>query len=219
MTQMPMPTIGPLGDRAILVRFGTALSDAANRSAIACARRLRMQPPDGVAEVAASLVSVLVRYDAARMRYEDVAGELRLLLATLRPQEAASGRRHRLQVHFGGTDGPDLGPVAEALGLAADDFIAAHNAAPLRVLSTGFAPGFVYCGLHGAALRLPRRRAVRPSVPAGTLLFAAGQTAITATPVPTGWHIIGRTDFRNFEPRAAPPTILEEGDEITFEAL
>lgn len=218
MTQMPMPTIGPLGDQAILIRFGTALSDAANRSAVACARRLRTEPPDGVAEVAASLVSVLVRYDAERTRYEVLSGDLRLLLATLRPEEAGSGRRHRLQVRFGGADGPDLEQVAEALGLAADAFIEAHNAAPLRVLSTGFAPGFVYCGLHDKALQLPRRRAVRPSVPAGTLLFAAGQTAITATPVPTGWHVIGRTEFRNFEPQSTPPTILEEGDEITFEA-
>lgn len=218
MTQTPLPTIGPLGDQAILIRFGTELSEAANRCAVACARRLRAQPPAGIEEVAASLVSVLVRYDTKRAPYEELAGELRLMLATLRAEEGGSGRRHQLQVRFGGADGPDLEQAASALGLTADAFIEAHNATPLRVLSTGFAPGFVYCGLHGAALQLPRRRAVRPSVPPGTLLFAAGQTAITATPVPTGWHVIGQTDFRNFEPQSTPPTLLEEGDEIAFEA-
>ena len=50
-------------------------------------------------------------------------------------------------------DGPDLAEVAAALGMTAADFIAAHNATPLRVLATGFAPGFVYCGLHPDELR------------------------------------------------------------------
>lgn len=217
-TPMPSPTIGPLGDQAILIRFGTQLTDAANRCAIACARRLRAEPPAGTAEIAASLVSVLVRYDARRIQYEQLAGDLRLVLATLRPGEAAGGRRHLLQAQFGGEAGPDLAEVVERLGLSSQAFIAKHNAAPLRVLSTGFAPGFVYCGLHGQELCLPRRVSVRPSVPPGTLLFAAGQTAITATSVPTGWHVIGRTAFRNFNPEASPPTMLGEGDEVAFEA-
>lgn len=218
MTQTPTPTIAPLGEQAILIRFGTQLSDAANRCAVACARRLRAEPPAGAVEIAASLVSVLVRYDARRFTYEQLAGDLRLMLATLRAGEADSGRRHLLQAAFGGEAGPDLEEVAGALGLAPDAFIARHNAAPLRVLSTGFAPGFVYCGLHEEALRVPRRATVRPAVPAGTLLFAAGQTAITATAVPTGWHVIGSTTFRNFDPQSSPPTVLAEGDEISFEA-
>lgn len=217
-TPMPSPTIGPLGDQAILIRFGTQLTDAANRCAVACARRLRGDPPAGTTEIAASLVSVLVRYDARRVQYEDLAGDLRLVLATLRPEGAASGRRHLVQAEFGGAAGPDLEAVAGKLALTPEAFIAKHNATPLRVLSTGFAPGFVYCGLHGEGMHVPRRATVRPSVPPGTLLFAAGQTAITATPVPTGWHVIGRTAFRNFDPQASSPTVLGEGDAVAFEA-
>ena len=109
--------------------------------------------------------------------------------------------------------------VATALGMGASDFVAAHNAKPLRVLATGFAPGFVYCGLHAERLVLPRRTSVRPSVPAGSVLFAAGQTAIAATEMPTGWHVIGHTDFRNFDPAGEPPTRLGAGDVVTFEAM
>jgi inhibitor of KinA len=87
------------------------------------------------------------------------------------------------------------------------------------VLATGFAPGFVYCGFHEAGLRVPRRAAVRPPVAPGSVLFAAGQTAIAATPVPTGWHLIGRTDFINFDAMRDPPTILQEGDLVAFEAV
>jgi allophanate hydrolase subunit 1 len=53
-------------------------------------------------------------------------------------------------------------------------------------------------------------------VPAGTILFAAGQTAIAATPIPTGWHLIGRTEFRNFDPNADPPCLLKAGDLVRF---
>ena len=36
----PMPTVLPLGDSALLVRFGGSLTDAANRAAIALSRAL-----------------------------------------------------------------------------------------------------------------------------------------------------------------------------------
>jgi inhibitor of KinA len=57
---------------------------------------------------------------------------------------------------------------------------------------------------------------VRPQVPAGTVLFAAGQTAIAATPIRTGWHVIGQTSFQNFDPTALPPTRLAPGDVVRF---
>ena len=113
-------------------------------------------------------------------------------------------------------DGPDLGEVADLVNLLPEAFVETHNAAALRVLATGFAPGFVYCGFHGREMVVPRREAVRPMVPAGTVLFAAGQTAIAATPIRTGWHVIGKTTFQNFDPARQPPTLLNAGDAIRF---
>jgi allophanate hydrolase subunit 1 len=48
------------------------------------------------------------------------------------------------------------------------------------------------------------------------VLFAAGQTAIAATPIRTGWHVIGRTAFQNFDPQRSPPTRLSAGDLVQF---
>ena len=209
----PTPTILPLGDSGLLVRFGSTLTDAANRAAIALARRLDHDPIAGVAEIVPNLVSVLLRYDPLTGSPATIAGELRLRLEGL---EEAGGDQDRwvIPVVF---DGPDLIEVAGALAMDAEAFIAAHNAAPLRVLATGFAPGFVYCGLHAEGLVLPRRTSVRAMVPAGSVLFAAGQTAIAANEMPTGWHVIGHTDFANFEPTAEPPTRLGAGDVVQFE--
>ena len=209
----PTPTIVPLGDSALLVRFGTTLTDPANRAAIALAGLLARAPLDGVLEVVPSLVSVLLRIDPLAAAAADIAGQLRLSLATLAHEDGASGQDWTIPVRF---DGLDLDAVAGELNMAPAEFVAAHNATPLRVLATGFAPGFVYCGLHAQALVVPRRTEVRPMVAPGTVLFAAGQTAITATELPTGWHIIGSTDFNNFDPAASSPTQLRPGDQIRF---
>lgn len=207
-----IPTLLPLGDRAMLVRFAETLSDEANRAAIGLARQLSADPPPGVEEVAPGLVSVLLRLapDAAFTR---LRGEIMLRIQA--DDVFVPGPEHRIPVTF---DGEDVGEVASQLGLAVQSFVARHNQAPLRVLATGFAPGFVYCGFHGEDMTVPRRESVRPMVPAGTVLFAAGQTAIAATPIRTGWHVIGRTTFQNFDPARRPPTLLQPGDTIRFEA-
>ncbi len=212
---MGPPLILPLGDRGLLVRFATVLGDEANRATIAFARRLSESLPEGVSEIDPNLVSVLLKYDPAKVGFERLAGEVRLLLGDQREDTAAPGRQV-VAVRF---DGADLDGVAAGLKLSVAAFVAAHCAKPLRVLTTGFAPGFVYCGFHPETLVLPRRTTVRASVPAGTVLFAAGQTAIASTAIPTGWHVIGQTDFRNFDATSEPPTRLREGDEIVFEAL
>ncbi len=208
-----LPLIMPLGDRGLLVRFATTLSEAANRHAVGLAARLRAGRLEGVAEVVPNLASVLVRYEPSAVTFERLAGEVRLLVSG--PEaEPDNGRLHVIAVTF---DGPDVDEVAGMVGLGRDQFVARHCARPLRVLATGFAPGFVYLGFHDETLRVPRRAAVRARVPAGTVLFAAGQTAIASTDIPTGWHVIGRTEFRNFDPAVEPPTRLAAGDSVRFE--
>jgi KipI family sensor histidine kinase inhibitor len=213
---LPPPTIQPLGDQGLIVRFGTELSDDANRAAIGFARRLGGRLPEGVREFDPNLVSVLLKYDPRRVSFERLAGEVRLLLGTPGQASGEAPARHVVRVTF---DGPDVDEVAGLLQLTRAAFVAQHCAGGLRVLTTGFAPGFVYCGFHDSTLAVPRRTTVRPVVPAGTVLFAARQTAIASTPIPTGWHVIGHTAFRNFAPDADPPTGLREGDEIVFEAV
>lgn len=207
------PTLLSLGDRALLVRYSTELSDAANLAAISLARRLDADRIDGVEEIAPGLVSVLLRLRSAG-DFSRIRGELALRIGDETATPHLGGKTHRVPIVF---DGEDLSTVAALLSMTASAFVAAHNAHPLRVLATGFAPGFVYCGFHDAQLIVPRRESVRPVVPAGTVLFAAGQTAISATPIRTGWHVIGRTSFQNFDPAVDPPTLLRAGDHIAFE--
>jgi KipI family sensor histidine kinase inhibitor len=210
-----LPLILPLGDRGLLVRFSGALSEDANRAAVAFGQQVAAARLLGVVEVVPNLVSVLLRYEPTQVEFDRLAGEVRLLVAAP-AQQTATGREHGVAVTF---DGEDLDEVARIVKLSRADFVAAHCRTLLRVLATGFAPGFVYTGFHESALRVPRRAEVRRQVPPGTVLFAAGQTAITSTAIPTGWHVIGRTGFRNFDPAMSPPTRLDAGDLVRFEAV
>jgi inhibitor of KinA len=212
-----VPLLVPLGDSALLVRFADSLSDEANLEAVVFARRAAAAKLPGVVEIVPNLVSVLLRFDPFRTDPEHLAGELRLLLFSSGGPEPGPRKTRKIPVLFGGEHGPDLPAVAEAVGMTEAEFISAHNARPLRVLAMGFAPGFVYCGFHPESMQVPRRTTIRPKLPAGTVLFAAGQTAITATAIPSGWNVIGRTSFLNFDVTADPPTQLAAGDMVIFE--
>ncbi len=213
----PMPRLMPLGDAALLLRFADAIDESVTTAVVAVSRAVEQARLPGVVEVVPNLISVLLRYDPLCVGYNELSAELRLVVSRA-GTEPAGGAAYTVPVRFGGEDGPDVNEAAHALGMSVETFITRHNETPLRVLATGFAPGFVYCGLHPEEMRLPRRNAVRERVPAGSLLFAAGQTAITSTAIPTGWHVIGRTGFSNFDANATPPTRLRAGDLVSFEA-
>lgn len=206
-----LPLIMPLGDRGLLVRFGASLSAEANRAALAFEGRARRAGLPGVLEVVPNLVSVLLRYDPMVVGFDRLAGEVRLLSGD--EDEAPPGALHDVPVRY---DGSDLDEVCAQLGMDRAAFIAAHGAETLSVLAIGFAPGFAYCGFHAPHLQVSRRQTVRPGVPAGSVLFAAGQTAIAATPLPTGWHVIGHTSLRNFEASSETPVALGAGDRVRF---
>ena len=205
----------PLGDSAVLIRFADRLDLEANEAAVGFARALEAAHLEGVLEIAPNLVSVLVRYDPQRIGYAALCGEIRITGQNSRREAARA--THIVPISYGGEEGPDIAVVAESLGLDVPDFIELHGTEPLRVLAVGFAPGFVYCGMHPDELSVQRRETVRPLVPAGSVLFAARQTAIAATPIPTGWPVIGRTRFTNFNADFIPPTRMRAGDTVVFE--
>jgi KipI family sensor histidine kinase inhibitor len=55
-------------------------------------------------------------------------------------------------------------------------------------------------------------------VPAGSVAIAGGQTAVYPLDTPGGWHLIGRTSAKMFDPGREPPALLQPGDTVRFEA-
>jgi inhibitor of KinA len=123
-------------------------------------------------------------------------------------------RTIRIPVRY---DGDDLSEVAERTGHTAAEVIALHAGREYYVYVIGFVPGFAYLGELDASLALPRRSAPRKRVPAGSVGIAEAQTGVYPFSTPGGWHLIGRTDVKMFDPRRAEPALLRVGDRVVFE--
>ena len=121
---------------------------------------------------------------------------------------------HEIRVAYGGRDGPDLAEVAARTGLDEDEVVRRHAAVDHRVLVVGFVPGFPYLGILPPELDLPRRATPRVRVPAGSVAIAGRQTGIYPFETPGGWHLIGRTDARLWDPSSDRPSRLAPGDRV-----
>lgn len=206
----------PLGDAALIVRLGTALDPAVNRSVHALAQSIRQAQWPGVIEVCPAYVDLAVYYDPLLTDFESLSSAIGALPLS---NGAFSGRHVEIPVRYGGSFGPDLPDVARLVGLAPDEVAAAHSAPCYTVFMIGFLPGFPYMGVVPERLAVPRLPVPRPRVPAGSVGLALRQTGIYPSDAPGGWRIIGRTDVNLFDPQRDEPCLLRPGDEVRFVAV
>lgn len=210
--------ISHIGEAALLAEAEDADQETANMRALAAAAALEADPPPGLTAMVPGIASLLVCFDPLALPHATVEARLRAALAA--PGAAGGeGRAVSIPVRYGGEAGPDLAEAAAALGLAPDELVALHCAGPYRVMMVGFAPGYPYIGPLPQALHLPRRATPRAAVPAGSVAIAAGLTGVYPARLPGGWHLIGRTELRLFDPAADPPALLAAGDMVRFVAV
>ncbi|MDQ2794442.1 MAG: 5-oxoprolinase subunit PxpB [Bacteroidota bacterium] len=228
MPVLPPVRLFPLGDAAVVLEFGTAISEATHAAIAAFSARLARQPFVGQRELVPAFTTLTVYYDPWRASehgrhpqpYERVAAQLRELLAETPATAAAEAVEVvEIPVCYGGAFGPDLAFVAQHAGLSQEAVIAWHTAPEYLVHLIGFAPGFPYLGGLDARLATPRRPQPRPLVPAGTVGIAGPQTGIYSLPTPGGWQLIGRTPLALFNPEWAAPSRLRAGQRLRFVAI
>jgi KipI family sensor histidine kinase inhibitor len=208
----------PYGPQAWLVRFGRDLSEETMARALALARELEANPPEGLREFTMGYASVLVecRGDAeaavrwGRRTLPGLIEEWRSL-----DLEETASRMVEIPVVY---DGEDLSEVARLTGLDEREVIARHSGRDYRVWLLGFAPGFPYLGVLDEALHLPRRATPRPRIASGSVAIAGGQTGIYPSESAGGWHILGRTSRKLFDPQGKEPFLLRPGDTVRFVA-
>ena len=94
-----------------------------------------------------------------------------------------------------------------------------HAEPEYRVYLLGFAPGWAYLGDLDPALVLPRRNAPRTRVPAGTVAIGGAQTGVYPLATPGGWHLIGTTSLKMFDPAREPAALLRVGDRVRFQPV
>ncbi|MEM6678393.1 MAG: 5-oxoprolinase subunit PxpB [Pseudomonadota bacterium] len=213
------PRFLPFGDAALIVEFGTEKDRALSAAVLALDARIADDPPAGVVETAPSFRSLLVQFDPLATDGPAVEAAIRRLLADPTTAGAGTARLWHLPACYEGERAPDLDAVAERAGLSPAGVIDLHAGRDHHVYMIGFLPGCPYMGDLPSAIDFPRRSDPRTAVPAGSVAIAVGLTVIYPVASPGGWHLIGRTPVRLFDPAAARPALLAPGDAVRFEPM
>lgn len=207
--------ISPLGDSAVTLTIGEGISEELSERVVREAQAITGGEILGVIDVVPAYSTVTVHYDPMRIGYADLRSRLLALASPGYPTAVGNGsiRSHVIKVRY---DGEDLADVAARTGMATSDVIEIHSATEYRVFVIGFVPGFAYLGVLDRRLVLPRRESPRKRVPAGSVAIAEAQTGIYPAETPGGWHLIGITDVRMFDPSRTEPALFAVGDRVRF---
>ncbi len=213
------PQIRTVGTDGLLVSFGEALSEPANRAALAFRAAIEAADLPGLLETSASLVSAYLRFDLCVSDHATMKAALEALLASQDWTSAPlpGGRKlWRIPTVYGTDLAPQLEEAAAVAGLSPDDAIASISNARVRVQTIGFAPGMPYLGELPPDWAIPRQTELTGQVPAGGLCVAIRQLVLFPVATPTGWRHIGQTAFPLFRPDDPEPFALRPGDEAQF---
>jgi KipI family sensor histidine kinase inhibitor len=219
-------TIEPLGETALLLRFGDHIDSTINARVHAAAALLRAVELPGVVDLAPAYATLALHYapkvwaGPGGVPWRHLADAVRSVFATPPADaDAHTSALVEIPVCYGGDDGPDLVEVARRCALTIDEVIARHAAATYTVAMLGFAPGFPYLLGLDTRLHTPRRATPRTRVPAGSVAIGGAQTGIYPAELPGGWQLIGRTPLTLFDATFDPPCLLAAGDRVRFRAI
>lgn len=206
--------IVPLGDSALTIGFRSDMIGTLSDLIVTEASSIERSQIPGITDVVASYESITVHYDPLRIGYSDLKLRLGSRAATAESViHTGNQKTHRIPVTY---DGEDLDEVAKRTGLTIREVITIHSAQTYRVLVIGFVPGFAYLGQLDPRLVLPRRESPRKQVPAGSVAIAEAQTAVYPSATPGGWHLIGTSPAKLFDPDNERPARLSVGDQVEF---
>lgn len=221
--------IEPVGDAAIVIRFGSEIEYRTHRKVQMLSNYLTQNSFNGFIECIPSYTGVTVFYDPLLVEkshaykagqifspYKIVRSIIEDLLANLKDEETEAHRIVEIPVCYGGECGPDLEFVAKQNNLTTDEVISLHSGGEYLVYMLGFAPGFPFLGGMSEKIATPRRSTPRTSIPAGSVGIAGKQTGVYPISTPGGWQLIGQTPLRLFLSEKEPPSLLQAGDVVKF---
>ena len=216
----------PLGEKALVLRFGDRIDEVVNARVHAAAAALIAAAMPGVTDVVPAYATIAVHFQPSTWiargndsPWRQFAHAVRSVVASASIASATPQSTVEIAVCYGGEYGPDLEGVARHCGLNEDEVIARHTATDYRVAMIGFAPGFPYLFGLDPSLHMPRRDSPRVRVPTGSVAIGGAQTGVYPSELPGGWQLIGRTPMILFDPTRTAPSLLAAGTRVRFRAI
>src|SRR5207249_6709067 len=161
-------------------------------------RLLESEPLAGVRNLHPAYCSLLIKFDALRMRHEELETIVRKYVERLEEVKLPAPRRLEIPVCYGGEFGPDLAELCSLHGITVTQAIQLHSSVEYLVYFLGFVPGFAYLGDLPNAVLTQRWVARRRKVPAGSVGIAGDQTGVYAVATRGGWRLFGLTIIEVF---------------------
>lgn len=212
------PRFIPVSDQAVLVEFGTTISDPITQAVQSLDRAIAKNKPAGVIEVTPAFVNLLVVFDPLQTRHELVVEAL-LPMLEYTENSKQTPTVHSVAVCYDPPFSPDLEAVARQSQLEARQVIEAHLSARYKVGMYGFAPGYAYLSGTPTNIQVPRKAKPIRDIPAGSVMIAGPQCLVTTLTMPTGWSVIGRSPTIILTDDPDKPFLFEVGDEVEFRCI
>lgn len=209
----------PAGDSGWLIELPDRLDAEVNARAIEIAREIDGANLSGVTDIVVGYRTVMVYVDPLTTSSTSMNQHLHAIALRPAPAGVVHGELVEVPVCYGGPYGPDIDDVAAFGDCTADDVVRLHLGQEYRVYVVGFVPGFAYMASVDPRIAAPRRPSPRLKVPAGSVAVAAGQTGIYPAETPGGWHLIGRTPVRPYDPTRSNPFLFHAGDRVKFHRI
>jgi len=203
-------------DQSLLVYFGHQITPQAHERVRRLLRLLELEPIAGIRNLHPAYCSLLVKFDALKLKHNELEAILRKYLERLEEVRLPEPRQVEIPVCYGGEYGPDLSDVAAMHGMTAAQAIEIHSSTSYLVYFLGFVPGFAYLGEVPEALVTPRLATPRRNVPAGSVGIAGSQTGVYPFATPGGWRLLGRTPTAMFRTDGNALSLLSIGDRVRF---
>ena len=212
----PIPRMRLLGDTAIIVEFDERPDLIRYIHAFDIALNKLDLP--GVIETVPTYRATTIYIDPLVTDLATIRTAV-LDVAAINTSEVPTGRIWEVPVSYGGNFGSDLEYVASQAGMTCKDCISIHASAEYLVAMIGFLPGFSYLSGLDPRLVTPRRHEPRQKIPTSSISIGGEQTAIGSLEGPSGWHVIGRTPVRPFQPGRKPEFLFAQGDRIRIRPI
>lgn len=208
------PRIAPSGDRAVLVTLGSEISPGIAARIHSLGTALRSVP--GVEACVPAYASLLILFEPAMISRAALTRHIRQALAQPVDDVHAAPAVYYVPVCYGGSFGEDLPYVARRAGLSEEEVISLHSSPDYLIYMMGFLPGFAYLGGLDPQLHTPRLDVPKALIPAGSVGIGGSQTGLYPLDSPGGWHIIGRSPIRPYDPARQEPFLYQAGSYLHF---
>jgi KipI family sensor histidine kinase inhibitor len=173
----------------------------------------------GVAEAVPGVTSLMLVFATPPASPEPMTQKLLAAWDDSNDAPVPEGRLVEVPVSYGGPHGPDLAGVAAHTGFDVAEVVRRHGAAEYRVFALGSQPGFAYLGGLDPGIGVPRKAVPVLRVEAGTVVIGGMQAGVVAAAGPNGWHAIGHSESKLFDPVRSSPTLFLPGDRVRFRKI